>query len=171
MQQQQIKAQQEALDKAQAFEAEQNQLNREAKIQEASIKVMGFDTDTADNGMIDAIEQGKIAIEQSRLSHDQYISTLDNSHKFLESSRKHSLEKQKLSLQARDIKAKEEALRAKTQTEKIKQQTSREQNQNQLQLANKKHKTDMDVLKKESQLADKEAKKLNIGGEVLCYIS
>jgi hypothetical protein len=158
MQQQQIKAQQEALDKAQAFEAEQNQLDREAKIQEASIKVMGFDTDTADNGMIDAIEQGKIAIEQSRLSHDQYISTLDNSHKFLESSRKHSLEKQKLSLQARDIKVKEEALRAKTQTEKIKQQTSREQNQNQLQLANKKHKTDMDVLKKESQLADKEAK-------------
>lgn len=158
MQQEQIKAQKEAIAEAQAFEAEQNQLDRENKLREASIKTMGFDTDTADNGIIDTVEQAKLAIEQSRFENDKYNSTLDTSHKFLESNRKYEIEKQKLSLQAKDIKAKEGALKAKTTTEKIKQQTSKEQNKNQLQLANKKHEADMKLLSKESQLADKEAK-------------
>lgn len=46
----------------------ENELDREAKIQEATIKTMGFDTDTADNGQIDVVKQADIFLKQNALT-------------------------------------------------------------------------------------------------------
>ena len=71
MQEQQIKAQEMEKERERDFIAEQNQLDRDAKLREAALKVVGFDTDTADNDRLDAIEQSKLMIEQSRISNDR----------------------------------------------------------------------------------------------------
>jgi hypothetical protein len=80
MQQAQIEAQEREKQEDRAFEAEQNQLDREAKLQEAAIKVTGFDTDTADNNRLDAIETSKDMIEQSRLTSENANKQMDRTH-------------------------------------------------------------------------------------------
>jgi phage terminase large subunit-like protein len=80
MQQQQIEAQQIEKEEERNFEAEQNQLDRENKLQEAAIKVTGFDTDTSDNNRLDALEASKTMIEQSKISNERVDKQMDRNH-------------------------------------------------------------------------------------------
>jgi len=85
MQQQQIEANEREKEAEREFIAEQNQLDREAKLQEAAIKAANFDTDTADSGQIEVLEASKLAIEQSRIAadradkqHDRAVGQVEN---------------------------------------------------------------------------------------------
>jgi hypothetical protein len=68
MQQQMIEAQAAEKEAERNFIAEQNALDREAKLMEAGIKATGFDTDTADSGSLEAMEAARLAIDQSRVA-------------------------------------------------------------------------------------------------------
>lgn len=65
MLQDQLTHQEQEKDKERAFIAEQNQLERENKIEVATLKTMNFDTDTADNGIIDVATQADLFLKQS----------------------------------------------------------------------------------------------------------
>ena len=110
MQQEQIAAEQERTESARAFEAEQNQLDRENKIQVASLKTAGFDTDTADNGIIDVIEQSKLQLEQSRDANAQIQESNKLSHDSTE--------------KAKDRALKEKEIQSKERIEKLKAKTA-----------------------------------------------
>lgn len=77
LQQMQIQAQQEEKEAERMFQARENQLDREARLEEAAIKVTGFDTDTADNDRLDALEHSKLAIERSKAAYDDANKKVD----------------------------------------------------------------------------------------------
>lgn len=109
MQQEQLAAMAKEKEEERRFEATQNQLDREARLEEAAIKVTGFDTDTADNGKLDAIEYARVAIEQSKVSYEDANKKLDRSMTSVENSKDRALKME-------EMKSKEriEKLKAKT---------------------------------------------------------
>jgi hypothetical protein len=157
MQQEQIKAAKEQQAQAQAFEAEQNQLNRENEIRRAMISSMGFDQDIQGNNMIDVVEQGKLAIDQSKQAFDQSMQTQQIAQGQMDSIRKNQLEKEKVNLTQKQIDLKEKEIKSREQQERLKNQGIMEQNKNQIQLSNKKHESDMKIANKQLEMKDKEA--------------
>ena len=157
MQQEQIKAAKEQQAQAQAFEAEQNQLDRENEIRRAMISSMGFDQDIQGNNMIDVVEQGKLAIDQSKHAFDQSMQTQQMVQGQLDSVRKNQLEKEKVNLTQKQINLKEKEIKSREQQERLKNQGIMEQNKNQIQLSNKKHESDMKMANKQLEMKDKEA--------------
>jgi hypothetical protein len=157
MQQEQIKAAKEQQAQQQAFEAQQNQLDRENEIRRAMISSMGFDQDIQNNNMIDVVEQGKLAIEQSNQAFNQSVQTQQMAQGQLDSIRKHQLEKEKVNLTQKQIDLKEKEIKSREQQEKLKNQGIIEQNKNQIQLSNKKHESDMKMANKQLEMKDKEA--------------
>jgi len=157
MQQEQIKAAKEQQAQAQAFEAEQNQLDRENQIRRAMISSMGFDQDIQGNNMIDVVEQGKLAIDQSKHAFDQSMQTQQMVKNQLDSVRKHQLEKEKVNLTQKQIDLKEKEIKSREQQEKLKNQGIMEQNKNQIQLSNKKHESDMKIANKQLEMKGMEA--------------
>jgi hypothetical protein len=109
MQQEQIQAQAEEKDRDRQFEAEQNQLDRQARLQEAALKVTGFDTDTADNDRLDAIEASKNMLEHSKLAYDQANERMKLSHDSNERNKDRKLKEKEI-----ESKEKIEKLKAKT---------------------------------------------------------
>lgn len=109
MQQQQLEAQAAEKEAERAFVAEQNQLDREARLAEAGIKVMGFDTDTADSGEIEALEAAKMAIEQSKVANERADKQMDRMSTQSENAKDRALKME-------EIKSKEriEKLKART---------------------------------------------------------
>ena len=92
------------------FIAEQNQLDRENALQKTALSVTGFDTDTADNGVLDVLEQSKFSLEESK------------------ENNKNSLERLKLSYSSvekdKDRKLKEKEIASKEKIEKLKAETA-----------------------------------------------
>lgn len=107
--QQQIEAQQMEKEAERQFEAEQNQLDRDADLHKTVISTMGFDTDTHDNDVIDVVEQGKQALEQMKMSNDQMDKDKQRSHEQSEKEKDRQLKRD-------ELKSKEsiEKLKAKT---------------------------------------------------------
>ena len=95
MQQQMLEAQAAEKEAERAFEAEQNQLDRENDIQVAALKTVGFDTDTADNDRLDVIEAGKSMIEQSKIANDHNNKAADRNHTTSENEKNRQLEREK----------------------------------------------------------------------------
>jgi hypothetical protein len=157
MQQEQIKAAKEQQAQQQAFEAQQNQLDRENEIRRAMISSMGFDQDIQGNNMIDVVEQGKLAIDQSKQAFDQSIQTQQIAQGQMDSIRKHQLEKEKVNLTQKQIDLKEKEIKSREQQERLKNQGIMEQNKNQIQLSNKKHESDMKIANKQLEMKDMEA--------------
>ena len=157
MQQEQIKAAKEQQAQQQAFEAEQNQLDRENQIRRAMISSMGFDQDIQGNNMIDVVEQGKLAIDQSKHAFDQSMQTQQMVKSQLDSVRKHQLEKEKVNLTQKQIDLKEKEIKSREQQEKLKNQGIMEQNKNQIQLSNKKHESDIKIANKQLEMKSMEA--------------
>jgi hypothetical protein len=157
MQQEQIKAAKEQQAQQQAFEAQQNQLDRENEIRRAMISSMGFDQDIQGNNMIDVVEQGKLAIDQSNQAFNQSVQTQQMAQGQMDSIRKHQLEKEKVNLTQKQIDLKEKEIKSREQQERLKNQGIMEQNKNQIQLSNKKHESDMKMANKQLEMKDKEA--------------
>ena len=158
MQQEQIKAAKEQQAQAQAFEAQQNQLDRENEIRRAMISSMGFDQDVQGNNMIDVVEQGKLAIDQSKQAFDQSMQTQQIAQGQMDSIRKNQLEKEKVNLTQKQIDLKEKEIKSREQQERLKNQGIMEQNKNQIQLSNKKHESDMKIANKQLEMKDMESK-------------
>ena len=158
MQQEQIKAAKEQQAQEQAFEAQQNQLDRENEIRRAMITSMGFDQDIQGNNMIDVVEQGKLAIDQSKHAFDQSMQTQQMVKSQLDSVRKHQLEKEKVNLTQKQIDLKEKEIKSREQQERLKNQGITDQNKNQIQLSNKKHESDMKIANKQLEMKDMESK-------------
>ena len=80
---------------------------------------MGFDTDTADNDVIDVAEQGKQALEQLKMSNDQLDKDKQRSHDQSEREKDRQLErdKEKNKMEIEKLKAKT-ALKNKVTGEK-----------------------------------------------------
>lgn len=110
MQQEMIAAEREKVEAAREFEANQNQLDRENDIEVAAIKVMSFDSDTMDNGVIDSVEEGKAAIERSKVASDTMNKQLDRNTTIVEGDKNRQL--------------KREELRSKENIEKLKAKTA-----------------------------------------------
>ena len=157
MQQEQIKAAKEQQAQQQAFEAQQNQLDRENEIRRAMISSMGFDQDIQGNNMIDVVEQGRLAIDQSNQAFNQSVQTQQMAQGQMDSIRKHQLEKEKVNLTKKQIDLKEKEIKSREQQERLKNQGIMEQNKNQIQLSNKKHESDMKMANKQLEMKDKEA--------------
>ena len=157
MQQEQIKAAKEQQAQQQAFEAQQNQLDRENEIRRAMISSMGFDQDIQGNNMIDVVEQGRLAIDQSNQAFNQSVQTQQMAQGQIDSIRKHQLEKEKVNLTKKQIDLKEKEIKSREQQERLKNQGIMEQNKNQIQLSNKKHESDMKMANKQLEMKDKEA--------------
>lgn len=157
MQQEQIKAAKEQQAQQQAFEAQQNQLDRENEIRRAMISSMGFDQDIQGNNMIDVVEQGRLAIDQSNQAFNQSVQTQQMAQSQMDSIRKHQLEKEKVNLTQKQIDLKEKEIKSREQQERLKNQGIMEQNKNQIQLSNKKHESDMKIANKQLEMKDKEA--------------
>jgi hypothetical protein len=157
MQQEQIKAAKEQQAQQQAFEAEQNQLDRENQIRRAMISSMGFDQDIQGNNMIDVVEQGKLAIDQSNQAFNQSVQTQQMVQGQLDSVRKNQLEKEKVNLTQKQIDLKEKEIKSREQQERLKNQGIMEQNKNQIQLSNKKHESDMKIANKQLEMKGMEA--------------
>lgn len=157
MQQEQIKAAKEQQAQQQAFEAEQNQLDRENQIRRAMISSIGFDQDIQGNNIIDVVEQGKLAIDQSNQAFNQSVQTQQMVQGQLDSVRKNQLEKEKVNLTQKQIDLKEKEIKSREQQEKLKNQGIMEQNKNQIQLSNKKHESDMKIANKQLEMKGMEA--------------
>jgi hypothetical protein len=69
MLQAELDAEQQKIDSQNAWQAEQNRLDRENRIQEKVISVANFDPDVAGNNEIDVVGMGKLAIEEQRPLH------------------------------------------------------------------------------------------------------
>lgn len=82
------------------------QLDREASLQEASIKAMGFgkDQDINNNGIPDIAEQTRLALETSQQSFEQQAKLIDAKQKQSDIEAKNYLERNKLSLQKEQMK-------------------------------------------------------------------
>jgi hypothetical protein len=110
MQQQQIQAQAQEKEAERAFEANESQLDRENEIRKVVISTMGFDTDTADNDVIDVVEQGKVAMME------------------LDAERKNNLEQRKVSddsvHKSEDRKLKREEIKSKERMNKDNNKTA-----------------------------------------------
>jgi hypothetical protein len=111
MQQQQIESQQKLAQEAQAFEANENQLDREMQLQKATIQAVGFDTekDRDGNGIADVIETGEDMLAHSKLQADKENNSRGRLHESSEKEKDRALKRE-------EIKSKEgiEALKAKT---------------------------------------------------------
>ena len=105
-----IAAEKEKVEAAREFEASENQLDRENDIEVAAIKVMSFDSDTMDNGVIDSVEEGKAAIERSKVASDTMNKQLDRNSAIVEGDKNRQL--------------KREELRSKENIEKLKAKTA-----------------------------------------------
>lgn len=167
MQQQKIEADQMKIDKQNEWQAQQNELDREARIREKMISVMNFDTDTADNGQIDVLGVGKLSIEQQRLEADKIANQQAMTNKLLESAGKQSMEKQKLAhekeVAALDRRAKDRELASREKVAKEAAKQAKEENQTQLRLSKEKHASELALKNKDLELKKLEfenAKKL-----------
>ena len=96
---------QEAQERQFAFEAEQNQLDRENKIQVEQLKALGFakETDVNQNQVPDVLEQGKLALEQSKASNEVSIKALELDIKKKDSDNKLAIEQEKLKLKNKEL--------------------------------------------------------------------
>lgn len=109
MQREAIAAEEAKENKKMAHESKENQLDREAKLREAALKITGFDTDTEDNGRLDAIEEAKIQIDQMKESNQNARETSKLAHDSNEKAKDRQLKREELV-----SKEKIEALKAKT---------------------------------------------------------
>lgn len=110
MQQQQLDAQQAQEERKMQHESIENQLDREASLREAAIKVTGFDSDTADNGRLDALEEMKVQLDQMNT---QNSLNLENNKLLHDSNEK-----------AKDRQLKKEEIKSKEKIEKLKAETA-----------------------------------------------
>ena len=156
MQQADLKAKQDAIDKQNAWQANQNQLERENKLRDSVIKVANFDTDTKDNGQIDVVGIAKNEIDQQRVQNEKVSRSQDFINKALETASKKDIEKQKLAAakeaQDKDHALSKQEMQHSKEIENQKLQQIKVQNASQEKIAREQHQRDLQLLDKEKEL-------------------
>lgn len=167
LQKQELEAKQAAIDKQNAWQSQENELDRESRIREKVISVTNFDQDVQDNGQIDVLGIGALELDKQRLAHDKVVSSRDAMSKVIDSANKASIEKKKLD-QQKEMQDKEAALKNiemqnRLQVEAKKQKQIEVQNASQEKIAAAKHKADLELKNKDLQLKDKDIELKKIG--------
>jgi hypothetical protein len=101
MQQEQLAAQQQEKEAERMFEAEQNQLDRENKVQVATINNIGFDEDAQGNNQIDVIKQGELSLKQSEAANKQSLERLKISNDSLDKDKDRQLKREEIASKER----------------------------------------------------------------------
>lgn len=160
MQQEQIKAKSNEEDKKMAFEATQNQLDRENELEKAAISASGF-SDPVKTGEIDPLDEARLGIEQSRHEFEKSIATQEIIQKQIESINKNKIEKDKIKLSEKDIQIKKKLADEKVKSEKVKLESVKEQNKSQEKMQDKEIKMKQQESKVKIAIAKISAKKKN----------
>lgn len=95
LQEQALAAQAEEKAQDRAFEAQENQLDRENDIQVAALKTLNFDEDVQGTGELEAIESAKMFMEQSKQNAEQSLKSRELDIKEKEIASKERIEKEK----------------------------------------------------------------------------
>lgn len=158
MQQQQLQAQAEEADKARAFEAEQNELDRQNKIiieKLRGISAEGSYSQTTDTTPL-LIKQSELDLKKSQISADQAIKNQQMIAAQIESYRKQKADDKKhedeKSFRNKELSIKEKEMQNKIKIEDKKIEQIEIQNKNQEKLANQKAKLDKEMADKKIQL-------------------
>lgn len=160
LQKQELDAKQAAIDKQNAWQSQENELERETRIREKVISVTNFDQDVQNNGQIDVVGLGALELDKQRLAHDQVVSARDNISKMVDSANKVAVEKTKLDHQ-KEMQDKEALLKSKEMQNKLtieakKQKQIEIQNASQEKIAQEKHASDLTIANKQLELKDKD---------------
>lgn len=158
MQQQQIQAQAEEKDKERAFEAEQNELDRQNKIMVE--KLRGIAAEGSYNSTVDTtpllIKQTELDLKKSQMSADQAIKNQQMVAAQIEAYRKQKSEDKKhedeKSFRNKELSIKQQEMQNKLAIEDKKIKQIEIQNKNQEKLANQKAKLDKEMADKKIQL-------------------
>jgi hypothetical protein len=162
MQQTAIKAEQDKVDKQNAWQANQNELDREASIREKVISVTNFDQDVQGNGVVDVVGIGKLELDKQRFAHDKTIASQETSSKLFAEANKARAEKDKnetaKAIKKQELLVKGQEMANKIRVEKEKLLQVETQNKNQIDLANKSHESLLAGKNKDLELKDKDLK-------------
>ena len=158
MQQQQIQAQAEEADKARAFEAEQNELDRQNKIMIE--KLRGIAAEGSYSPTVDTtpllIKQTELDLKKSQMSADQAIKNQQMIAAQIDAYRKQKSDEKKQqdekSFRQKELSIKEKEMQNKLAIEDKKIKQIEIQNKNQEKLANQKAKLDKEMADKKIQL-------------------
>jgi hypothetical protein len=160
MQSQAIEAEQAKIDKQNAWQAEQNQLDRESELQEKALSVVNFDEDVQNNGELDVIGLAKNAIDQQRLQHERVSKSQEFINKALDTTTKKALEKEKIKadkeFQEKDHELAKKQMAHSIQVEKEKLKQIETQNKSQEKIAREQHERDLELIDKEKELKELE---------------
>lgn len=158
MQQQQIQAQAEEADKARAFEAEQNELDRQNKIMVEKLRGIsaeGSYSPTTDTTPL-LIKQSELDLKKSQLSSEQALKNQQMISQQIDAYRKQKADEKKhqteTNFRDRELSIKEKEMQNKLQIEDKKLKQIEVQNKNQEKLANQKAKLDKEMADKKIQL-------------------
>lgn len=156
----QIQAKQQEVAQAQSFEAEQNALDREARIREKIISVTNFDQDVQDNGQVDVVGIGKLQLDEQKMHNDSAISARESLNQTIEGARKHQIEKDKIAAD-KENKAKEAAIKKEEMQNRISIENHKKdqidaQSKNQERMQDKQIAADMALKNKDLELKDKD---------------
>lgn len=114
-QQAEIQAKAQEADKQRQFLAQQNQLDRENKIEVASINSIGYDADVnnSPDGKLDAVGVAKLDLEKSKHDADVMLKSKELNHSIQQSNRDHELEKTKVAQKDKELGIKKQELESK----------------------------------------------------------
>lgn len=155
MQKQALDAKAKEIADQRAWQSQENQLDRENRLQDSAIKSANFDPDVANSGSVEVFDQAKLAIEQSKIAADSSYKNLDLLTRQLNENKKHKLEETKLKLQQKEQKIKEKQAKDKQNAEKLKNKGIELQNKSQEKMQ-----------KVEMKMLDKKAKNDEILGKI-----
>lgn len=158
MQQQQLQAQAEEADKARAFEAEQNELDRQNKIMIE--KLRGIAAEGSYSPTVDTtpllIKQSELDLKKSQMSADQALKNQQMVAAQIEAYRKQKADDKKheaeVGFKKKELSLKEKEMQNKIDIEDKKIKQIEIQNKNQEKLANQKAKLDKEMADKKIQL-------------------
>jgi hypothetical protein len=164
MQQQQIQAQAEEADKARAFEAEQNELDRQNKLMIERLRGIGAEgsysptVDTTDK----LIKQTELDIKKSQVASQESLNQQQMIAKQIEDFKKRKQEQDKMKAESdfrnREMSIKEKEMQNKLDIEDKKLDQIEVQNKNQEKLANDKAKLDREMAQKKIELEKQKLK-------------
>lgn len=159
----QLQAQAQEKQEDRAFEAEQNEADRQNKLQIETLRGIANESSfTPDVDLTDKlIAQRDLSLRESEATHNRFLQQQQFINQRLADSEKSKMEKQKMQ---HDKKLKEFDAKLKKQTEETKLEQVVKQNKNQEKLAKMKHENDMALKNKDLELKklDKQMKLLDI---------
>jgi hypothetical protein len=154
-QQAQLAAEQEA----RAFQASENQKDRDARIQEAMIKGMGFakDTDLDKDGQPDIIEQGDLILRERELEHKHAQERTKQSDDAIDKQQKNGLAAEKLRIEVAKLQKEQETFKREQDQQDKQNAIDAQKHKAELAMKAAELKMKMHELKmKEKELADKD---------------